>query len=288
MKKFEKIIETVIVISVLFITSACTSFADSKKYTDEELEKIDFTPRVSIINEEDDKNVRIGESGQYEYVIADIDDFKVTAKVTFSSDDQNVLSVTEDGRWKALQQGTTTVWYEAKYTDEDVKRLKEHFGDNIPGWREEVWGFEVRVTDGTVKTYRVYNPNSGEHFYTQNLDEKDGLVKLGWRYEGVAWNAPDLSNTEIFRLYNPNAGEHFYTTNANERDSLVKAGWNYEGLMGYAVDADMVDENDEPVYRLYNPNAITGTHHYTINADEYKSLIRAGWHDEKIAWYELK
>lgn len=37
--------------------------------------------------------------------------------------------------------------------------------------------------------YRLYNPNSGEHFYAANLAERDNLKRLGWRDEGVGWYA---------------------------------------------------------------------------------------------------
>lgn len=30
--------------------------------------------------------------------------------------------------------------------------------------------------------YRLYNPNSGEHFYTANLTEKNKVQSAGWRY----------------------------------------------------------------------------------------------------------
>ncbi len=36
---------------------------------------------------------------------------------------------------------------------------------------------------------RVYNPDSGEHFYTENNAEKDHLVSAGWQDEGIAWYA---------------------------------------------------------------------------------------------------
>ncbi|MCI1314771.1 MAG: hypothetical protein LKH11_10300 [Solobacterium sp.] len=36
---------------------------------------------------------------------------------------------------------------------------------------------------------RVYNPDSGEHFYTKNKAEKDHLVSVGWQDEGIAWYA---------------------------------------------------------------------------------------------------
>lgn len=35
--------------------------------------------------------------------------------------------------------------------------------------------------------YRLYNPYSGEHFYTPNLDEAKKIAAVGWRWEGTAW-----------------------------------------------------------------------------------------------------
>ena len=81
--------------------------------------------------------------------------------------------------------------------------------------------------------YRLYNPNSGEHFYTQNVAEKNNLVSKGWKYEGIGWNGPTSGNP-VYRLYNPNAGDHHYTLHAYEKDNLIKKGWKYEGLAWYA------------------------------------------------------
>ena len=38
------------------------------------------------------------------------------------------------------------------------------------------------------------------------------------------------------------------------------------------------------LYRLYNPNAASGAHHYTTDADEAEALAAAGWIDEGIGW----
>jgi len=32
---------------------------------------------------------------------------------------------------------------------------------------------------GTSTMYRLYNPNSGEHFYTANSSERDNVVRAG-------------------------------------------------------------------------------------------------------------
>lgn len=137
----------------------------------------------------------------------------------------------------------------------------------------------IQDTSTSSQMYRLYNPNSGEHFYTANLAEKDNLVNVGWRYEGIAWNAPS-SGDEVYRLYNPNAGDHHYTASAAERDHLVSVGWRYEGVGWYSDPSQ-----GQALYRLYNPNAVAGAHHYTTSAAERDHLVSVGWSAEGIGWY---
>lgn len=125
---------------------------------------------------------------------------------------------------------------------------------------------------------RMYNPNSGEHFYTSNGSEVRNLKSVGWKDEGIGWEAPD-DGAPVYRLYNPNAGDHHYTTNAAEKNSLEKAGWRYEGIGWYSG-------GGIPVYRQYNPNAKkAGAHNFTTNLSENNMLVRAGWRAEGISWY---
>ncbi len=128
--------------------------------------------------------------------------------------------------------------------------------------------------------YRVYNPNSGEHFYTASTVERDHLIELGWKNEDIGWYAPVKSDVPVFRLYNPNAGEHHFTTSAVERDALVKEGWNDEGIGWYSDEAQTVK-----VLRQYNPNAYANNHNYTTSQYEFDHNISLGWQDEGIAWY---
>lgn len=132
----------------------------------------------------------------------------------------------------------------------------------------------------TVQTYRLYNPNSGEHFYTQSNVEKNHLISVGWRYEGIGWTAVAASNTPVYRLYNPYAGDHHYTTSLVERNHLVDVGWRYEGIGWYSDDNKGV-----ALYREYNPNATSGAHHFTSSVLERLNVISAGWRYEGIAWY---
>lgn len=134
-----------------------------------------------------------------------------------------------------------------------------------------------------ITMYRLYNRNSGEHFYTADVEERNGLKALGWEFEGIGWYAPSSSQTPVFRLYNPNAGDHHYTTDAQERDGLVSLGWVFEKIGWYSNEAN----GGVPVYRQYNPNAATGSHNYTTDAVENNALGKLGWTLEGIGWYGM-
>ena len=138
------------------------------------------------------------------------------------------------------------------------------------------------ATFGEVNMYRLYNPNSGEHFYTANEAERNTLIGLGWNDEGIGWIAPSYSNTPVYRLYNENAGEHHYTMSIGERDALVEAGWKYEGIGWYSDDSQRV-----PLYRQYNPNAFANNHNYTTSLRENDDLVALGWRAEAIGWYGI-
>ncbi len=131
--------------------------------------------------------------------------------------------------------------------------------------------------------YRLYNKNSGEHFYTAKAGERDDLVKIGWQYEGIGWYAPETSETPVYRLYNKYGGEHHYTVNEAEKEALVKAGWIDEGIGWYSDDNKTV-----VLYREYNPNARSCNHNYTTNQKEHEALVKMGWNDEGTAWYGIK
>ena len=138
-----------------------------------------------------------------------------------------------------------------------------------------------------VAMHRLYNPNSGEHFYTASAHERDSLRRAGWKYEGVGWTAPASSRTPVYRLYS--GTDHHYTASAAERDMLVRAGWKYEGVGWYSDDAKGV-----PLYRQFNPNVNpgaprnnSGSHNYTTSRAEHDHLVSVGWRGEGIGWYGM-
>lgn len=136
-----------------------------------------------------------------------------------------------------------------------------------------------------VAMMRLYQPKTGEHLYTKDMNEKYVLTaKHGWRYEGIGWYAPLKSYTPVYRLYQPKTGEHLYTTDANEKNVLSgkKHGWRYEGIGWYSNDAKEV-----AVYRLYNKRVrAIASHHYARTASEMNTLVaKHGWKKEGVAWH---
>jgi surface protein len=162
------------------------------------------------------------------------------------------------------------------YTPEELRGFAR--GELEGTW---TWYMGEQPKPASVNMFRLYNPNTGEHFYTSNTGERDATVAAGWKSEGVGWKAPSTSNTPVYRLYNEHSGgEHHYTMSKGERDSLIAAGWKDEGIGWYSDDAKSV-----PVYREYNPNQIACNHNFTTSKNEHDTLVKLGWKDEGTAWY---
>ena len=165
---------------------------------------------------------------------------------------------------------------------------------------ETTYEYETKVKNATGKKLvvkltkanpmnRLYNPNSGEHFYTADLEEKAALVKLGWNDEGYGWVAPKkLDGKPVYRLYNPNAGDHHYTTDVKEKNTLVTYGWKDEKEGWYSA-TNVAKEDRVAVYRQYNPYANgAGSHNYTTDKAENDYLVSLGWTPEGTAWFALQ
>ena len=123
------------------------------------------------------------------------------------------VSKTVSTYWCLLVNSSSSTVGASGYTLQD--------GDSI-AWRYGTWDYTTdnpSLDDFTKSMYRIYNPNSGEHFYTMSEGEKDHLVSLGWQYENIGWTAPLASTVPVYRLYNANGGEHHYTTSKVERRS---------------------------------------------------------------------
>jgi hypothetical protein len=85
----------------------------------------------------------------------------------------------------------------------------------------DVCVFKQAGSTGASQVFRLYNPNSGSHYYTTSAGERDFLVRAGWNYEkdahfGYAWPvntaiSQSLRPKTMFHMYRDNR-DHFFTT----------------------------------------------------------------------------
>jgi len=112
---------------------------------------------------------------------------------------------------------------------------------------------------GGMPLYRLYNLQTGEHYYTLNAIERNSLVSLippdhpqfgtlGWRDEGIEGYLFDSTGhagtTLIYRLYNIHSGEHLLTQSQYVRDSILAqfpSIWIEHSPLGYALFAPTED-----------------------------------------------
>lgn len=196
--------------------------------------------------------------------------------------------------WSGDSNQTDLKWFDTKkesngsfYTEVNLDSFKKAgtFIMHVYSGANSITGTTFFVDSIPGGMHRLYNPNSGEHFYTEDTNEKNWLVSLGWISEGIGWIASNSSDYPVYRLYNANGGEHHYTMNKAEKDMLVKAGWKYEGIGWYSANPD--DKSSVPLLREYNPNAFANNHNYTVNKAEHEWLVSLGWKDEGKAWYAV-
>ncbi|WP_394371551.1 hypothetical protein [Enterococcus gilvus] len=262
--------------SLIFIFYIVVAFLSMMSTQNVVATSIDITADVHF--KDVPKEVVVGDSGKFWGEIGKVQGLNVKGTIKYKTSDSNVLSTTSNGDWIANSVGEVTITPQVTLSNESMQALKDKFPGDTLVTRDIVRVLTIRVTKKSSSVYRIYNPNSGEHFYTMNAQERDNLKNHGWRYEGIGWRSPH-QGIPIYRSYNPNSGEHFYTMNTYERDNLKRQGWRYEGISWYT------DMSGIPVYRLYNKNdGGPGAHHYTSNVEERDSLKRIGWIYEGVSW----
>lgn len=201
-------------------------------------------------------------------------------------------SITRTDEWSDAKSTADEKLHAPRFVAENGSSMSARHGDVITlkaGTAE--WKLvkslldERAVPTSAVAMYRLYNPNSGEHFYTASKAERDSVVAAGWKYEGIGWYAPKTSNTPVYRLYS--GTDHHYTMSVSERDWLISVGWKYEGTGWYSDDSKGV-----ALYRQFNPNVDpsaarnnSGSHNYTTSKSENDYLVSVGWRAEGIGWY---
>ncbi|WP_040450844.1 hypothetical protein [Roseibium alexandrii] len=134
--------------------------------------------------------------------------------------------------------------------------------------------------------YRFFNSESGSHFYTTSVEERDdiaaNLPHMALEGPSFITDAYSSTGTALHRFYNTLTDAHFFTTSADEKayveDSFPQ--FVYEGVATY-VYADPTGTSDQGVFRLYNED--TGTHLFTASEAEAANVQNVlGWKLESV------
>jgi hypothetical protein len=153
------------------------------------------------------------------------------------------------------------------------------------------WSCALFAQAAPDAVYRFYNRETGTHFYTVSVSERDDVIRAfaQFAYEGAAFAAlsqPRADSVPVFRFYNKTTGTHFYTTSVSERDGIVAyyPQFVYEGPAFHALAAAGTDGRTA-VFRFFNKN--TGSHFYTASAVERDKVIAtyAAFVYEGVAFY---
>lgn len=160
-----------------------------------------------------------------------------------------VLNVSRDSEWFSNAEGEPKWLKDLENKPGDYRIYVQHTATGtVPNTALKVDADDLNQDETLVPVYptyshpnaslyRLYNVNSGEHFYTQDGHEKEVLHQAGWHDEGIGFHSDSNETAPVYRLFNPNAqdaGSHMYTTSKAEADLLEKQGWRSEGIGWYA------------------------------------------------------
>lgn len=79
--------------------------------------------------------------------------------------------------------GFTLLFGKEKQINHKIVKEMQNLVD--AGWAAEGMGWTGAQSGEEV--YRVYNPNSGEHHFTRDADERMALMEAGWQNEGIGF-----------------------------------------------------------------------------------------------------
>lgn len=131
-------------------------------------------------------------------------------------------------------------------------------------------------TDPENQVHRLFNLDTGLHFYTASAVERDLVVNSSdnYRYEGSSFSEGTATAPEakpVYRFFNLNTGGHLYTVSEAERD-LVRdrlSNYNYEGIAFYGYTKEQ--PGTTPLYRFYN--SVIDAHFYTPSIVERDAIL---------------
>lgn len=107
---------------------------------------------------------------------------ELEVKHSYHSSNPDVASVDQSGKVTALSEGYTILTVRIELTEAGEEVWEQNFPDEPLEMSVRFHEVEIYVSSDPF-VYRLYNPNSGEHFYTQSENERDSLSATGWKAE---------------------------------------------------------------------------------------------------------
>lgn len=170
--KINKQVGSLIVLSTLAISSMWVSFeVQAEESTNETSETVEVTEvsteetqqsEIETLHENTTENTRLSDS---------IEKQPETTESTSTAEDINPQ------RAKVIINGEEVLLEDPiKAGSEEAQTTvipKEELYEGVSRFRS------IAPREATISMYRMYNPNSGEHFYTQNTYERDHLRRVG-------------------------------------------------------------------------------------------------------------
>ena len=132
---------------------------------------------------------------------------------------------------------------------------------------------------GPTLIERLYQPDSGDYFYTTSSSEACGSVHLGYIWDGVVMQSATGSNAvPVYRLMN--LGRHYFTIDSTVRAGDIADGFHDEGVAFYAYSS--VQTNSLPVYSLTDGPTTVLT---SAGAEGQSFVGQYGYNSLGIAFY---
>ncbi len=137
---------------------------------------------------------------------------------------------------------------------------------------------------GAVAVYRFWSDEKQTHFYTSNVQERNGIIARYparvWKYEGTAFGAfPSAAagTVPVYRFWSDTGQSHFYTASRSERDVVIDTYpdnvWRYEGVAFHVYPASSSISDARPVARFWSPSY--ANHFYTASSKEARYVRSA-------------
>ena len=217
------------------------------------------------------------------------------AELTYSATGSNYTSTnpsfTERGKhtlyYKAKADGYETAEGTLIVTINNLRTIRVTADDCIFKYDGKEHSGEIQVTSPQTG-YNIEYSIDGEEYSSACPGYTElGKYPIFYRVSAAGYNTSEgrfyikindremVESVPIYVMLNPNSGEHLLTSKKNEYDKLQNVGWKGEGIAFYGYSRPVV--GCTKIYRIFNPNANMGDHHYTKSVGEINKRLVDGW-----------